>query len=429
MMRRVDTGGFEVRIEDRHPPARTDEFLRDPERHHEPLRLWRETLEHVATAASIKRPFAAGFVLDDQRVALSADSDRGATICINPERLAEAIAKYGHEPLSLAAYLHSVACHELAHIDGRMGRGHDEEYIAAREELGASTAHTLPLIAELAACVLGLGPCKRRPTQVDEARQEAIRACQGGSCQVDPLDAAVASIIRQIVDQKPRGISGGYIWGFADRHGQRLRAVVRQLERGSARIQDVPRETQVQIQGVTGELHGARIIDRGKNKGRLEVILWGMHLGTPRTRSQTFFLDPDATCTIVRQPDVMESLPSRKRADVVRRVRAQLGPQHLRPDFRRARPEEATASWGCCYVAAEAVWHALGGPDSGLRPTFIRHEGAPHWYLVDVATGEPVDPTADQFSSPPDYARGTGKGFLTLAPSQRAQAILSAARL
>ncbi len=312
-MRRIEVAGYEVRIEDRHPPGRAAEFLRDPERHQEPLRLWRETLEHVARAAGVKRQFAAGFVLDEQRVALSPDGDHGAVICINPERFSEAIAKYGHEPLSLAAYLHSVACHELAHLDGRMGRGHDEEYIAAREEMGAVTAHTLPLIADAAACLLGLGPCTRRPTQVNAARQEAIRACRE-----------------------------------------------------------------------------------------------------------------------VARREIIESLVRRRRlprADVVRRVRAQLGPQHLRPDFRRARPRDATPSWGCCYVAAEAVWHALGGPDSGLRPTFIRHEGAPHWYLVDVVTGEVVDPTVDQFSSPPDYSRGIGKGFLTLDPSQRSQAILSAARL
>mgnify|MGYP000095976313 FL=1 len=113
------------------------------------------------------------------------------------------------------------------------------------------------------------------------------------------------------------------------------------------------------------------------------------------------------------------------RTRTVAAVRAQLGPQHLRPDFRRARPAGAPASWGCCYVAAEAVWHALGGPASGLRPTFVRREGAPHWYLVDLATGEAVDPTADQFSAPPDYARGVGEGFLTSAPSKRARAILA----
>jgi len=56
----------------------------------------------------------------------------------------------------------------------------------------------------------------------------------------------------------------------------------------------------------------------------------------------------------------------------------------------------------------------------------VADEGAPHWYLVDLATGRAVDPTADQFRTSPDYSRGIGKGFLTSAPSKRARAILAA---
>ena len=110
---------------------------------------------------------------------------------------------------------------------------------------------------------------------------------------------------------------------------------------------------------------------------------------------------------------------------LVNRVRTLLGPHRLRPDFRRSRPANASPSWGCCYIAAEAIWHLLGGPASGYRPTFIRHEDAPHWYLTGPA-GEVVDPTADQFVTAPDYTKGVGKGFLTLAPSARARSILAA---
>lgn len=106
-------------------------------------------------------------------------------------------------------------------------------------------------------------------------------------------------------------------------------------------------------------------------------------------------------------------------SEIIARVRGQLGPQHLRADWRKRRPATATPSWGCCYVAAEAVYHAAGGAASGLRPTFVRHEDAPHWYLVGPA-GEIFDPTADQFSTRPDYS------FLTSAPSARARRILAA---
>lgn len=113
--------------------------------------------------------------------------------------------------------------------------------------------------------------------------------------------------------------------------------------------------------------------------------------------------------------------------EIVSRIRAHLGPHLLRPDFRRARPDGAVPAWGCCYVAAEAAWHAAGGPASGLKVMHVRHEGAPHWYLVDPATAWVVDPTADQFAAPPDYAAGKGKGFLTRAPSKRARALMLAA--
>lgn len=110
-------------------------------------------------------------------------------------------------------------------------------------------------------------------------------------------------------------------------------------------------------------------------------------------------------------------------AVVSRAVRSALGPHLLRPDFRARRPSAAPASWGCCYVAAEAVYHGAGGPASGLRPMFLRHENAPHWYLQD-AQGAVIDPTADQFTSPPDYAQGRGKGFLTSKPSRRTRELM-----
>lgn len=242
-MRRVVASGIEVRIEDGFSPGRSAEFLRLPARHQAAQKLWHQALQFVASAAGINRQFSAGFILDDGRTAMTADGDGGAVVCINPERFTEAIEKYGHEPLSLAAYLHGVACHELAHLDGRMGNGHDEEFIAAREDLGATTAHTIPKIAEAAACALGLGPCDTRPTQYETARQEAVRACEGVvtgaetswtardlcSAASDPLDAMVASFVDLLMDQSPGGLSHDYIVGFAKRHGVKIRAVVASL--------------------------------------------------------------------------------------------------------------------------------------------------------------------------------------------------------
>lgn len=76
---------------------------------------------------------------------------------------------------------------------------------------------------------------------------------------------------------------------------------------------------------------------------------------------------------------------------------------------------------GHCYVASEALSHLLG---SEWVPTFIRHEGSPHWYLTHRVSGEVLDVTASQFSTPPPYGLGRGKGFLTKRPSKRAETVL-----
>ena len=75
---------------------------------------------------------------------------------------------------------------------------------------------------------------------------------------------------------------------------------------------------------------------------------------------------------------------------------------------------------GHCYVASEAAWHLLGAASSGWRPTFIKHRGVSHWYLMNKDSGEILDITASQFDEDPDYSSGIGKGFLTKSPSKRA---------
>jgi hypothetical protein len=81
---------------------------------------------------------------------------------------------------------------------------------------------------------------------------------------------------------------------------------------------------------------------------------------------------------------------------------------------------------GHCYVAAQAVYHLLGGRRSGWTP----HSGpggaqGAHWWLQHG--GQVLDPTADQYPAY-DYAQGRGRGFLTAQPSRRAQVVLERVR-
>ncbi len=103
--------------------------------------------------------------------------------------------------------------------------------------------------------------------------------------------------------------------------------------------------------------------------------------------------------------------------------------QALTPDVRHGATEDEDddGCFGYCYVASEAAWHLLGGAESTYRPRQIQHEGVSHWYLYRE-NGGVLDLTACQFDRPVPYDRGRGRGFLTAAPSKRAQVVIERAR-
>lgn len=108
-------------------------------------------------------------------------------------------------------------------------------------------------------------------------------------------------------------------------------------------------------------------------------------------------------------------------------VQAVLTPDLLREPYRSEyTPTNPTA--GHCYIAAEALWHLLGGPASGYKPMTARDpDGGTHWWLQD-AQGEPLDPTAAQYLTDglqPPYHLGRGCGFLTRQPSKRAAIVIA----
>jgi hypothetical protein len=105
----------------------------------------------------------------------------------------------------------------------------------------------------------------------------------------------------------------------------------------------------------------------------------------------------------------------------ISRVRSALTPELLKSSH-KGQGRGPTA--GHCYVASQALWHALGGKKSGYTPHVgPAPGGGTHWWLVDDKTDKVLDPTSDQFPSY-DYSKGVGKGFLTREPSKRAQVVL-----
>ncbi len=172
------------------------------------LAAWDATLRLVATEAQIRRRFKPGFILDDELLGLTTSSGSGANVIyIHPDRMKQVVKAHKQRPLAIAAFLHGIAVHELTHLDGRMGEGHSEAYVAAREDLGAATAHLLPAIAVLVTNLLRL-PQKKSDEQkrLERLERSLVRAkekakgCKQAKAQVPELQAEIAQL-RTELDQ------------------------------------------------------------------------------------------------------------------------------------------------------------------------------------------------------------------------------------
>jgi hypothetical protein len=124
-----------------------------------------------------------------------------------------------------------------------------------------------------------------------------------------------------------------------------------------------------------------------------------------------------------------------KPSKIITAIRAALGPHLVKSNYLKFRPVDATPSWGCCYIASEALYH-LWGKANGYTAMRLPYglgrgngmlTGGMHWFLEQRASGLQVDITADQFRGVPlDYKSATPTGFLTKKPSKRAQRIIDA---
>jgi hypothetical protein len=108
-------------------------------------------------------------------------------------------------------------------------------------------------------------------------------------------------------------------------------------------------------------------------------------------------------------------------AGLVRAVQAQLTPDLIREEH--CEPTGASPLECHCYHAAEAVYHLAGGKAAGLVAVRGPLRDGTHWWLEDDS-GQVIDPTADQLPDRYPYHQGTRAGFLTAAPSERAQIVI-----
>lgn len=135
--------------------------------------------------------------------------------------------------------------------------------------------------------------------------------------------------------------------------------------------------------------------------------------------------DGDGNCPICAK------YAKQKPSKIINAIRASLGAHLVKRNYLKHRPANATPSWGNCYVATEALYH-LWGKANGYTPMCLpyrlnREMVGRHWFLEQRASGLQVDITADQFQGrQPDYPAAKPKGFMTKAPSKRAQIIIEA---
>ena len=180
------------------------------------LVVWDATLRMVAGAAGIRRRFSAGFVLDDGVEGLAArESADGEApryvIYVHPFTLRSVVTAHKSRPYAIAYWLHALACHELTHFDGRMGDGHNESFVAAREDLGFATAHLLEPIAELIRQVLSL-PSERVPRRERDSTSSVRQLAE----------ASVGSLADRLEATPPPGVDPAAVGSFFARHRETL---------------------------------------------------------------------------------------------------------------------------------------------------------------------------------------------------------------
>ena len=111
--------------------------------------------------------------------------------------------------------------------------------------------------------------------------------------------------------------------------------------------------------------------------------------------------------------------------ELIARIQVVLTPELLKPRYRAENAENPM--FGHCYVATEALFYLLEDRENYCACRGRDDRGIVHWWLVNKATNEIHDVTADQYLSQglvPPYDRGKRGGFLTKETSKRCRIVL-----
>ncbi len=191
----------------------------------------RENTGHHEMVLRVPTTFRPGFVLDKNLLGMqhtpSYDApDRTPIVMINPDHLDEMAKAHRKRPLALAAYVHAVACHEIAHL---MRSGHDETFSVWRENLHKQTTHLLPAIEQL--CIaFGLA---ERPKGMAVPRGPAGRTVARGGTPRPAHQVGTAeeptlldTIGEELLANPPPGLDPAYLRGFLQRQRRQLTKII-----------------------------------------------------------------------------------------------------------------------------------------------------------------------------------------------------------
>jgi len=102
---------------------------------------------------------------------------------------------------------------------------------------------------------------------------------------------------------------------------------------------------------------------------------------------------------------------------LINKIKKNLTPDLLKGSYKNSNPQNYS---GYCYVATEAFYWMMGGPQSEYYPCVLGHKdwpegldkGKTHWFLKNRKTGKVVDITKEQFDLPIPYNRGISNGMM-----------------
>ncbi len=238
--------------------AEAKKFLKNAGKYLPLLAVWDIILRAIATESKISSriTFRPGFVLNDTvRGVCVSEGEVGRSvrnfILLHPHAGPMAVyytrggpAKI--KPQQIAAYLHGVACHELAHLPiiGRGGKphGHDEQWAEEREDLSVASSHLLPGIEQAvrvamfpgqAGALPPVGDCKKVERELEKVRGRlrslAVSKEPKHELAVKVDHLATYSAFRTFLRKAPQVFgahTGAQILDLMDRHPEAVAAVL-----------------------------------------------------------------------------------------------------------------------------------------------------------------------------------------------------------